>query len=121
MSKDPMGGRSWACVLPGILVAALAGSVFATERAVPAIQQLRVLPNHYEAGGNQFVELERLEAWVKSTGARSLEFHTCMWTASDRLAAAMERFQHVYLDVRWVAPGNSGCPAVAGNTAARAP
>jgi len=121
MSKDPIGRRSSAFFLLGILLAALCGSAIAAERAAPAVQRVQVHPNHYAAGGNQFVELERLEDWVKSTGTHSLEFHTCMWTGNDRLAAAMERFQHAYLDVRWVAPGESGCPAVAVDKAARAP
>lgn len=82
------------------------------EPAAPAVQNVQVYPNYYLAGGKRFVDLDRLDDWVKATESRSLEFHTCMWTATEQLAAAIERFKHVYLDVRWIAPGTAGCPAV---------
>ena len=84
----------------------------AKEPAGPAMQHVQVYPDYYLAGGKRFVDLDRLDDWVKANETRSLEFHTCMWTATEPLAAAIERFKHVYLDVRWIAPGAAGCPMV---------
>jgi hypothetical protein len=109
-----------AFVLPGILLAALPASAFAKDRAVATVQQIKVYPDHYTAGGRRFADLAALESWVKSTGSRSLELHSCMWTATDRLVAAIERFPNVYLDVRWITPGTLGCPSVSMEKAARA-
>jgi hypothetical protein len=92
----------------------------AKEPAANAAAQVRVFPDHYIAAGKRFAGLDDLDGWVRSGGARSLEFHARMWTANERLTAAIERFQHVYVDVRWTAPGKSGCPAVAGEKAASA-
>jgi hypothetical protein len=112
MSKDLTKRRCWAFVLPALLLSVPPIAALAKEQAVATVQRVAVYPKYYAAGGKRFVDLEKLDQWVKSTGTRSLEFHSCMWTATERLAAAIERFQHVYLDVRWIAPGKSGCPAV---------
>jgi len=82
----------------------------AKEPAAPAIQPVQVYPNYYLAGGKRFVDLDRLDDWVKATETQALEFRTCMWTANEQLAAAIERFRDVYLDVRWITPGTAGCP-----------
>jgi len=113
MRKDLLALQLWAVLLPGIQFSALPASALATERTVTAVQRVQVYPDHYAVGGRKFVDLATLEDWIKSTGTRSLELHSCMWTANERLVAAIERFQNVYLDVRWITPGMSGCPSVA--------
>ena len=108
MNREPMKRRCWPVIVAALLSSALPFT--ASAKDVPAAQKVQVYPTYYAAGGKRFVDLDTLDVWVKSTGTRSLQFHTCMWTATDRLVAAIERFQHVYLDVRWIEPGTSGCP-----------
>jgi hypothetical protein len=102
-----------------LLLSGLPHAASAKEPAAAVAQQVQVHPEYYRAGSRRFADLDRLDDWVKSTGTRSLEFHSCMWTATERLAAAIERFQHVYLDVRWIEPGKDGCPAVMPDKAAQ--
>jgi hypothetical protein len=117
MNRDPMRHHRWAVMVAALLFSALPFTASAKE--APAAQKVRVYPKYYAAGGKRFVDLDTLDAWVKSTGTQALQFYTCMWTATDRLVAAIERFQHVYLDVRWIEPGTSGCPNAVPEKAAR--
>jgi hypothetical protein len=105
-------------LLPLVTLCLLPAFVGAAE---PAARRVTVFPDHYAADGKRFADLETLDRWVKSTGARSLEFHSCMWTSNQRLTAAIDRFQHVYIDVRWIDPGKSGCPAAVAEQAAAKP
>lgn len=120
MKKGLSRRRSWSLVVPALLLSALPILASAKEEAAAAVQKVQVHPKYYAAGGKRFVDLDRLDDWVRSTGTRSLQFHSCMWTATERLTAAIERFQHVYVDVRWIDPGKSGCPAVVPDKSARA-
>jgi hypothetical protein len=101
----------------GILCAAFLAAVpaigFAAGDPAAAAQRVQVFPDHYAAGGKRFASLDHLDQWVRASGARSLEFHSCMGSANEQLAAAIERLKYVYLDVRWTAAGKSGCPAAA--------
>jgi hypothetical protein len=110
MSKDKR--RRGTLVAVSLLSSATQFPVLANEPTVATVQQVRVYPTYYAVGGKRFANLDRLGDWVKASRVRSLEFHTCMWTADKQLTAAIERFQHVYLDVRWIEPGRLGCPAV---------
>jgi hypothetical protein len=113
MSKDTIERRGVMLVAVSLLWSAAQCPALANEPAAATVQQVRVYPTYYAADGKRFANLDRLDDWVRSSGTRSLELHTCMWTANKQLTAAIERFQHVYLDVRWIEPGRSGCPAVA--------
>jgi hypothetical protein len=113
MSKDTIKRRRASVVAVTLLWSAALFPAWAKEPAAATVQQVRVYPTYFAVDGKRFANLDKLDDWVRSSGARSLEFHTCMWTANEQLTAAIERFQHVYLDVRWIEPGRSGCPAVA--------
>ena len=120
MSTDQVGWRSrlWATALTTLVAGALS---FAAHAGGPAAAHLvRVFPDHYLAGGQRLTSVDKLDDWVRSQGARSVEFHSCMWSAGERLAAAIEKLQYVYIDVRWTPAGKSGCPAVANEKAAQA-
>jgi hypothetical protein len=119
MSKSLVRHRCGVLVGAMLLLSGLPHAASAKEPAAAVAQQVQVHPEYYRAGSRRFADLDRLDDWVKSTGTRSLEFHSCMWTATERLAAAIERFQHVYLDVRWIEPGKDGCPAVMPDKAAQ--
>lgn len=111
--------RFGACLLP-IVLAALPGLLPAKQPANAGLQRVMVFPDHYAVDGKRFADLDKLDDWVRSSGTRSVEYTACMWTANERLTAAIERIQYVYVDVRWQVPGKAGCPAVAPDKAAAA-
>jgi hypothetical protein len=112
MSTRTSGSRVYAGLLAGAVCLSLPVSGLAANTASASVQLVKVFSNHYEAAGKRFADLDKLEAWVKTTGARGLVFNSCMSESTKPLAAALERFQHVYVDVRWSMAGESGCPAV---------
>lgn len=111
----------WTGIFSAAVLAAAPAMALAAGNTAATVQRVQVLPDRYVAGGKRFADVDNLDQWVRSSGARSLQFHACMWSANERLAAAIERLQYVYLDVRWTAAGKAGCPAVAGDAADRKP
>jgi hypothetical protein len=112
MSTRTFGSRVYGGALAGAAFLNFAVVGFAANAAAPGVQLVKVFPAHYEAEGKRFADLDKLEAWVKAKGARGLILNSCLSESTKPLVAAIERFQHVYIDVTWSRAGESGCPAV---------
>lgn len=119
MSTFMIRPRLCISIVAGVLCITAPALARATSPAAPAVPLVKVFPDRFEAGGQRFADIDKLEAWVKATGARGLVFHSCMSADTKMLASALERFRNVYLDVRWSVAGEAGCPADTSMTEAR--
>lgn len=88
-------------------------AAFALDPAPARSLSVSVFSDRYVAAERQFTDLDALEGWVKSATPRVLRLDGCGAASATRLLAAVERFQHSYLDVRMSEVGDPGCATAA--------
>lgn len=111
MNARTIGLRFSRIVVAGGLALMLPLAVFALDPEPGRSVSVSVFSDRYLTAKRQFTDLDALEGWVKSATPRVLRLNGCGATSATRLLAAVERFQHVYLEIRMSEAGESGCTA----------
>ena len=113
MSAHTIVSRFSRAAVAGGLALILPLVAFALDPAPARSLSVSVFSDRYVAAGRQFSDLDALEGWVKSGSPRVLRLDGCGAASATRFLAAVERFQHVYLEIRMSEAGEPGCTTVA--------
>lgn len=109
MTRFPTGSRTCIAAIATAACLIFPAHGFAADATGARTRLVRVLPDHYLAGGKRFHDLDALEAWVTASGATALRLESCTSAANKALGAATARFRHMYLDLRVPASGQVAC------------
>lgn len=112
MSTRPAVSRFSRTVAAGF-VSMLPLTVFAVDRTPARSLNISIFSDHYITAEKQFTDLDALEGWVKVSPPRVLRLYACGAESAARLLAAVERFQHAYIELRMAETGQPGCTTIA--------
>jgi hypothetical protein len=112
MSAHTIVSRFFRTAVAGGLALILPLAAFALDPAPAWSLSVSVFSDRYIAAERQFTDLDALEGWVKSSSPRVIRLDGCGAASATRLLAAVERFQHAYLEIRMSEAGKPGCTPI---------